>query len=95
MQLIKEDVHSTSRRGRILNVENHPDSSRNWRSALTVIIRVEFGFELLHLPLVSQQQCSIFLQRPHSILLLVFRHLLDEGVLLIVGDSWKERNLAR
>lgn len=67
----------------------------NWRSALTVIIRVEFGFQLLHLPLVSQRQCSVFLQRPHSILLLVFHHLLDEGVLLIVGDSWKERNLAR
>lgn len=65
------------------------------KSPLTVIICVEFGFQLLHLPLVSQQQRSVFFQRPHSILLLFFRHLLDEGVLLIVGDSWKERNLAR
>lgn len=65
------------------------------KSALTVIICVKFGFQLLHLPLVSQQQRSVFFQRPHSILLLVFRHLLDERVLLIVGDSWKERNVAQ
>lgn len=61
---------------------------------LTVIICVEFGFELLHLPLISQQQRSVFLQRPHPVLLLVLCHLLDEGVLLIVGDSWKGRKLA-
>ena len=54
---------------------------------LTVIVCVKFGFELFHLPLISLLQRSVFLQCPHSILLLVLRHLLNEGVLLIVGDS--------
>lgn len=55
--------------------------------SLTVIVSVEFGFELLHLPLITEQQRSVFLQRPHSVLLLVLCHLLNEGILLIVGDS--------
>lgn len=50
---------------------------------------MQLGFELLHLPLVPQQQRSVFLQRRRSLVLLVLRHLLNERVLLVVGDSWK------
>lgn len=57
-----------------------------WPS-LTVVVRVQLGFELLHLPLVAQQQRPVFPQRPHPVLLLVLRHLLNEGVLLVVGDA--------
>lgn len=63
-------------------------SWRLWRAqTLTLIVRVEFGFELFHLPLVSEQQRPVFPQGPHPVLLLLLRHLLNEGVLLVVGDS--------
>lgn len=57
------------------------------RPSLTVVVCVQLGFELLHLPLVAQQQRPVFPQRPHPVLLLVLRHLLNEGVLLVVGDA--------
>lgn len=53
---------------------------------LTVIVCVEFGFELFHLPLVSEQS-PVFLQGACPILLLLLHYLLDQRVLLIVGDS--------
>lgn len=79
------------------------NKKRPWRKSrhqrhlpkLTLIICVEFGFELFHLPLISKLQRSFSLQRPHSLLLFVLRHLMNEGVLLVVGDSWIEHTLAR
>lgn len=61
-----------------------------WSSTvLTVVVCVQFGFQLLHLPLVSQQR-PVFLQCAHPVLLLLLHRLLDQRVLLIVCDAWNE-----
>lgn len=59
--------------------------------SLTIIICVKFGFQLLHLPLVSQEG-SVFLQCSHSILSLLLHLLLDQWVLLIISDSCGARD---
>ncbi len=56
---------------------------------LTVIVGVQFGFQLFHFPLISQQR-PVFLQRPHPILPLLLHRLLDQRVLLIVCYAWNQ-----
>lgn len=57
---------------------------------LTVIVCVKLGFQLFHLPLVSQK-CSVFLQGTHAILLLLLHRLLDQRVFLVVCNAWGKK----
>jgi len=63
-------------------------------TALTFIVRMKLGLQLLHLPLVPQQG-PVLLQRAHPFLLLFLRHLLDDRVLLVVCDSFNKKRGGR